>query len=311
MFQRGWIFLLNAWRKDKALDFFFCLIQSRETQMDQSHFKMYFTTHNSCTYTLASSSLEAQPTETVGDRECYHLMLLYAYRISMFFCSWLLRGACWGIFLQLKWDWKISSCSGWIIVGNNLTHWVFVWGYCCLRVLLLKALCNILRCPQTQTDWQINFCLQIFDHPFHEGVYWEYSDFLNNYLKQTDADLNEICKTSFQHTVSQTCITAQFPPLTLLLLGLTQKRADREKCNVLLAQPKGWLLTSVNFSLLKALVSAIPLLAATQVQVKRHKQVFALQQTRKLISVISLRACNPSYSSVCNTDFFITGYFNA
>lgn len=116
---------------------------------------------------------------------------------------------------------KISSCSGWIIVGNNLTHWVFVWGYCCLRVLLLKALCNILRCPQTQTDWQINFCLQIFDRPFHEGVYWKYSDFLNNYLKQTDADLNEICKTSFQHTVSQTCITAQFPPLTLLLLGLT------------------------------------------------------------------------------------------
>lgn len=196
--------------------------------MDQSHFKMYFTTHNSCTYTLASSSLEAQPTETVGDRECYHLMLLYAYRISMFFCSWLLRGTCWGIFLQLKWDWKISSCSGWIIVGNNLTHWVFVWGYCCLRVLLLKALCNILRCPQTQTDWQINFCLQIFDRPFHEGVYWKYSDFLNNYLKQTDADLNEICKTSFQHTVSQTCITAQFPPYSFAFRSYLEESRQGE-----------------------------------------------------------------------------------
>lgn len=53
--------------------------------MNQSHFKMYFTTHNSCTYILDSSGLEAQLTEAVGDGECYHLMLLYAYHISVFF----------------------------------------------------------------------------------------------------------------------------------------------------------------------------------------------------------------------------------
>lgn len=53
--------------------------------MNQSHFKMYFTTQNSCMYILASSGLEAQLTEAVGDGECYHLMLFYAYHISMFF----------------------------------------------------------------------------------------------------------------------------------------------------------------------------------------------------------------------------------
>lgn len=36
-------------------------------------------------YILASSGLEAQLTEAVGDRECYHLMLFYTYHISMFF----------------------------------------------------------------------------------------------------------------------------------------------------------------------------------------------------------------------------------
>lgn len=168
MFQWGWIFLLNAWRKDKALYFFFCLIQSREAQMNQSHFKMYSTTHNSCTYTLASS-------RSTNNRDCgWWRMLPFNALICLshfsVFLQLAFRGTCWGILPQLKWDWKISGCSE-ATVGNNLTHSVSVWGYCCLRVLLLKALCNILWPPQTQTDWQINFCLQIFDCLFHESIY--------------------------------------------------------------------------------------------------------------------------------------------
>lgn len=73
-------------KKTSLYTFFpFYLIQSHETQTNQSHFKMYFTTQNSCTYILASSGLETQLTEAVGDGECYHLMLLYAYHISIFF----------------------------------------------------------------------------------------------------------------------------------------------------------------------------------------------------------------------------------
>lgn len=53
--------------------------------MNQSHFWMYFTTQNSCMCILASSGLEAQLTQPVGDRECYHLMLLYASHISVGF----------------------------------------------------------------------------------------------------------------------------------------------------------------------------------------------------------------------------------
>lgn len=101
------LFLLNAWKKRQGfILFLFCLIQSHETETNQSHFKMYFTTQNSCTYILASSGLETQLTEAVGDGECYHLMLLYAYHISVFFCSWLLWGACWEIFLQPKQELK-------------------------------------------------------------------------------------------------------------------------------------------------------------------------------------------------------------
>lgn len=52
------------------------------------------------------------------------------------------------------------------------------------------------------------------------------------------------------------------------------------------------LLIQVYFQWLKAPVPAIPLLAAPTILVKMHSQGLTPQQTLKVISIISLWACN-------------------
>lgn len=95
-------------------------------------------------------------------------------------------------------------------------------------------------------------------------------------------------------------------PYLSFLFGLIQRTGEVQSA----AGPAKnmTLLIQEYFHWLKAPVPAIPLLAGPTFWVKRHNRGFTPQQTPKVISVLSLWACNPSYSSEFNRDAFIIGY---
>lgn len=181
-----------------------------------------------------------------------------------------LRGACWEILLQLKWDWKISSCSEWITVGNNLTHPAFVWGYCCLKALLLQALCNILWPPKLKLIDRFTSNLRL-SLPWRclLGVILIFRTITSNKQMQI---WTRFAKVAFS-TLCLRHVSLPSSPHSFASRSYSEESRQGEvQCAAGPAERMA-LLTSENFSLLKALVSVIPHLAAIQIWVKRHKHL--------------------------------------
>lgn len=106
MFQWDWTLLWNAWKKDKS-SYFFLLLNLISWNTDESiPFQNVF--YNSEQLYVYSSFI--CPRSTTNTACGWQRMLpfndLICFSYFSGFCSWLLRKACWGIFLQPKWDLK-------------------------------------------------------------------------------------------------------------------------------------------------------------------------------------------------------------